>query len=128
MARVPRPGDGIALDHTPAAWRAADEDDSDRARDARYWAAMHADMTRRQVDAVTRLADSELAEVRGLLALRSDALNATAARAEKAEAERNDARKAIERAMDLAEVWEGAEPMTMMSRRRAAAILREVLA
>jgi hypothetical protein len=89
---------------------------------------MHADMTRRQVDAVTRLADSELDEVRGLLALRSDALNATAARAEKAEAERNDARKAIERALDLAEVWEGAEPMTMMSRRRAATILREVLA
>jgi hypothetical protein len=89
---------------------------------------MHADMTRRQVDAVTRLADSELDEVRGLLALRSDALNATAARAEKAEAERNDARKAIERALDLAEVWEGAEPQTMMSRRRAAAILREVLA
>jgi hypothetical protein len=126
--RVPRPGDGIALDRTPAAWRAADEDDADRDRDARYWAAMHADMTRRQVDAVTRLADSELAEVRGLLALRSDALNATAARAEKAEAERNDARKAIERALDLAEVWEGAEPMTMMSRRRAATILREVLA
>jgi hypothetical protein len=124
--RVPPPGE--SLDRTPAAWRAADEDDADRDRDARYWAAMHADMTRRQVDAVTRPADSELDEVRGLLALRSDALNATAARAEKAEAERNDARKAIERALDLAEVWEGAEPMTMMSRRRAATILREVLA
>jgi hypothetical protein len=118
----------VGCDRTSAAWRAADEDDADRDRDARYWAAMHADMTRRQVDAVTRLADSELDEVRGMLKLRSDALNATGERAEKAEAERNDARKAIERALDLAEVWEGAEPMTMMSRRRAATILREVLA
>jgi hypothetical protein len=126
--RVPRPGDGIALDRTPAAWRAADEDDADRDRDARYWAAMHADMTRRQVDAVTRLADSELDEVRGLLALRSDALNATAARAEKAEAERNDARKAVERALDLAEVWETRAPDRTMPRALAARILRDVIA
>lgn len=35
--------------------------------------------------------------------------------------------KAIERARDLAHVWEATEPHSLMSRRRAAAILSEVL-
>lgn len=41
--------------------------------------------------------------------------------------ERSDDRKAIERALDLADVWETVEPNGLMSRQRAAATLREVL-
>lgn len=68
-------------------------------RQRRYYAAVHTDRLLNRAEAVMRLADEEQAELR----------------------------KAVERALDLANVWETTDPQSLMSRRWAAAVLREVL-
>lgn len=59
--------------------------------------------------------------------LRSAALGRVVRSADQLRDDLSDKTKAVERALDLAGVWETAEPDGIMSRRRAAAILREVL-
>ncbi|MDN5934402.1 MAG: hypothetical protein L0I24_25570 [Pseudonocardia sp.] len=71
---------------------------------------------------------AELASVRHLLRLRTDALARVTREADALRARATDDAKAVERGRDLAHVWETTEPHTLMSRRRAAAILSEVLA
>lgn len=76
-------------------------------RRGRYWAAMVSGPA--SLEAVLRVADSELEQ----------------AAAERAG--RNDVWAAVERAVDLATQWEALDAHSLMSRRRAAAILLEVL-
>lgn len=68
-------------------------------RHKRWYAAVHTDRLLGRADAALRLADQEQA----------------------------DLRHALERALDLVDVWETTDPDGLMSRKRAAAILREVL-
>ena len=85
-------------------------------------------MSAPDVEYLLRLRDAELSFVRHLLRLRTDALARVTREADTLRARAADDAKAIERARDLAHFWETVEPHTLMSRRRAAAILSEALA
>jgi hypothetical protein len=74
------------------------------------------------------------ATIRGFLegdidvpALRNAALARVVVSADQLRDDLSAKTKAVERALDLVQVWESTEPQGLMSRRRAAAILREVL-
>lgn len=91
------PPGDLGSDQAVADFRNQVTAEDDQDRRGRYWAAMACGEA--NLDAVMRLVDTEHA----------------------------DTRKAVERGLDLADAWESTDPDGLMSRRRAAAILREVL-
>lgn len=106
----PAAGTNLASDEALTLLRSRLLDPSeDAARRGRY----HAAIASARLDAVLRLADEEQAQLRAEVARLASDLS--------------DAKSAVERVEDLQEVWERTEPQTLMSRRRAAAILNEVV-
>lgn len=95
-------------------------------RRGRYYAAMVSGPS--SLESVLRLVDAEVEEARNHRCS-SDGYGRckTCGAEEPPPWPTSDTRKAVERALDLCDVWESVEPDGIMSRQRAAAILREVL-